>query len=506
MMKTIKNIIVALPICLIFFLSSCSESWLSPAPVNQLITQDSTFLIPENAEKFVNACYNQLLQWEESTFSWIGVSSITSDDADKGSDPGDTGADKNLMDDLTYTSESLSISEVWSGNFNGVTRCNQALANVPKYSIDETFKARLLGEAKFLRAFYYFNLVRCFGDVPLVDGVIDANNPSDIDKAFTRAPKASVYALMESDLNDAINVLPIVDEYDAKDIGRATKGAAMALLAKVSLYEQKWQVVLDLTDNIIDGSAGNYTLVPDYSTIWREAGENSTESLFEIQGRGISPIAAVQQYSEVQSPRGTNAIKYSDGTAALGGWGFNTPTTDLENAYEPGDLRKAATIMHKGDTLWDGAILQNSAANDRYNYKAYVSKRMESFSGDASHTSKNVRILRMGEVYLLNAEAANELGNIPKAQASLNAVRHRAGLGDTPASNQADLRDAIWKERRVELAMEHDRFFDLVRQGRAGAVLRAHGKNFVDGKNEVFPIPQSEIDASLDRYTQNTGY
>ncbi len=505
-MKTYKIILPIFYFCMVYLLSSCSKSWLEPAQPNQIVTEDSTFLNPDNAEKFVNACYTNLLQWQQSTFSWIGVSSITSDDADKGSDPGDTGADKDQMDNLTYTSESLSIIEVWAGNYNGVTACNQALDNVPKFNIDDALRTRLMGEAKFLRAFYYFNLVRVYGDVPLVDKVIDANNPSDIDKAFTRASKDKIYAFIEQDLNDAITALPTVNNYAAKDIGRATKGAAMALLAKVSMYEKKWQQALDLTDQIIGGSAGTYALVPDYAMIWRESGENSTESLFEIQGRGITPIASVQQYSEVQSPRGTNAIKYQDGTLAVGGWGFNTPSLDLDNAYEPGDLRKKATIMHKGDTLWDGAILQQAAANDRYNLKAYVSKKLESYSGDPSHTSKNVRILRMGEVYLINAEAANELGNTSKAQASLNAIRHRAGLGDTPASSQADLRNAIWKERRVELAMEHDRFFDLVRQVRAGDVLRAQGKNFVDGKNELFPVPQKEIDASLGRYTQNPGY
>lgn len=491
---------------MLFLLGSCSDTWLDPALPDQIITEDTTFTIPENAEKFVNACYTNLLQWQQSTFSWIGVSSITSDDADKGSDPGDTGADKNVLDDLSHTSEGLSFGEVWAGNYNGVTACNQAIDKVPIFNIDPALKARLIGEAKFLRAFYYFNLIRCFGDVPLVDKVINADNPSDIDKAFTRAPVSDIYAFMERDLNDAILALPTVDEYDPKDIGRATSGAAMGLLAKISLYEKKWQQTQDLTDQIINKTAGNYSLVPDYSTIWREIGENSTESLFEIQGRGISPIASVQQYSEVQGARGTNAIKYQDGTAAIGGWGFNTPSADLDNAYEPGDLRKKATIMHKGDTLFDGAILLSGAASDRYNYKAYVSKTMESYSGDAAHTSKNVRILRMGEIYLLNAEAANELGNTSKAQSSLNAVRHRAGLEDTPATTQADLRIAIWNERRVELGMEHDRFFDLVRQGRAGEVMRAHGKNFVDGKNELFPIPQIEIDAALGRYTQNPGY
>jgi hypothetical protein len=486
-MKTQNKLILVLAGYLVLCLSSCSDSWLNPAPENQLIEQDSTFIDPANAVEFVNSCYNSLLQWQETTFSWIGMSSITSDDADKGSDPGDLGTDKDQMD-----------------NINGISRCNQAIANVPKYDIDPGLKSRLIGEASFLRAYYYFNLVRCYGDVPLIDGLIDADNPADIEKAATRAPKADVYNLIVSDLTNAMNVLPTVDEYAPEDMGRATKGAAMGLLAKVNMYLKNWQIVQDMTDQIINGSAGTYGLVPDYATIWREVGENSIESLFEIQGRGINPNTGIQGYSVTQGARGN--VKYPDNTPALTGWGFNTPSSDLENAYEPGDMRKAATIMHKGDTLWDGAIVENSVSNDRYNYKAYVSKKNETFNGGDWESNKNVRILRMGEIYLLNAEAANELGNTSKAQSSLNDVRHRAGLGDTPASNQADLRNAIWKERRVELAMEHDRFFDLVRQGRAGEVLRAQGKEFVDGKNEIFPIPQPEIDASQGKYAQNPGY
>lgn len=503
-MKTKYSILLILAGSFALYLSSCSDSWLDPAPENQLIKQDSTFINSENAVKFVNACYNQLLQWNTTTFSWIGMSSITSDDADKGSDPGDLGTDKDQMDNLTYTPTSLSVAEVWSGNYNGISRCNQAIANVPKYDISESLKNRYIGEAKFMRAIYNFNLVRCYGDIPLIDGLIDANSPADLEKAVTRAPTADVYAFIVQDLTDAMNSLPTVDEYDVADLGRATKGAAMGMLAKVKMYQGEWQDVLDLTDQIIAGDVGNYALVADYATIWREVGENSEESLFEIQGRGINPNSGVQGYFATQGPRG--AVKYPDNSAALTGWGFNTPSEDLENAYEVGDLRKNATIMHRLDTLWDEAVIQNSVANPRYNYKAYVSKKLEAFNGNDWESNKNVRILRMGEVYLMNAEAANELGNAALAASSLNAVRQRAGLSDTPAASQADLRLAIWKERRVELAMEHDRFFDLVRQGRAGAVLRAHGKEFVDGKNEVFPIPQTEINASNLKLTQNPGY
>jgi len=503
-MRTLKHTLLLLSGSMLLMLSSCSESWLDPAPENQVIRQDSTFIDVQNAERFVNACYNQLLQWNETTFSWIGMSSITSDDADKGSDPGDLGTDKDQMDNLTYSPTSLSVGEVWVGNYNGVTRCNQAIDNVPRYNIPEDLKTRLIAEARFLRAYYYFNLVRCYGDVPLVDKVIDADNAADLEKAVARAPVADVYALIESDLEFAMSNLPANHEYEARDLGRATRGAAAGMLAKVRMYLKEWDSVLDLTNQIIDGELGTYGLADDYALIWREEGENSEESLFEIQGRGLTPNAGIQGYFVTQGVRG--GITYPDNSAALGGWGFNTPSADLESAYEADDVRKDATIMYKGQTLWDGATIQANASNERYNYKSYVSKLSESFNGADWESNKNVRILRMGEIYLINAEAANELGNITQAQASLNAVRDRAGLGDTPASNQAALRDAIWQERRVELAMEHDRFFDLVRQGRAGNVLRAHGKEFVDGKHELFPIPQSEIAASDDKYTQNPGY
>ena len=339
-MKTQNKLILVLAGYLVLCLSSCSDSWLNPAPENQIVKQDSTFIDPANAVEFVNSCYNSLLQWQETTFSWIGMSSITSDDADKGSDPGDLGTDKDQMDNLTYSPTSLSVAEVWTGNFNGISRCNQAIANVPKYDIDAALKSRLIGEAQFLRAYYYFNLVRCYGDVPLIDGLIDANNPADIQKAATRAPKADVYNLIVKDLTDAMNALPTVDEYAPEDMGRATKGAAMGLLAKVNLYLKNWQEVQDLTDQIINGSCGN--LWPG-SGLCQPSGVKQEKTawnhLFEIQGRGINPNTGVQGYAATQGAQGD--VKYPDGTPAVTGWGFNTPSADLEAAYEPGDLRKA---------------------------------------------------------------------------------------------------------------------------------------------------------------------
>ncbi|WP_440133495.1 RagB/SusD family nutrient uptake outer membrane protein [Chitinophaga sancti] len=484
-------------------MSACKKDWLNPDVENQLATSDSIYTDNSNATKFTTACYTNLLTWAESSFAWVGLSSITSDDADKGSSSGDNGSDKDQLDAITYTSTSGSLNDGWKGNYQGVSNCNVALQQIPLFTkLDAATATQLKGEARFLRAYYYFNLVRMFGNIPLVDTVLNADDPASLLKGNTQVAPSVIYAFIESDLNYAISVLPTVDNQAAKDIGRANKGAATALLAKVSLYEKKYQQAYDLTTQIISGAVGSYALVSDYSKIWREVGENSTESLFEVQAKSGSPKAGVQQYTVIQSMRGAT---FAGVTTAVTGWGFNTPSEDLDNSYEAGDLRKKATIIHVGDTLFDGVILK-SAVNQRYNYKAYVSATQENYSGDADLTNKNVRILRMGDIYLINAEAANELGNTATAITDVNKIRNRAGLGNTTASTQSDLRTAIWNERRWELAMEHDRFFDLIRQGRAGTVLRALGKKFVDGKNEVFPIPETEISASGNALKQNTGY
>jgi starch-binding outer membrane protein, SusD/RagB family len=476
--------------------SGCKSDWLSPAPENTLIQTDSTFLDEANAEKFVNSCYNWTIQWGQHVFSWIGMSSITSDDADKGSDPGDLGADKDQMDALSYTPTSLSPLEVWEANYTGIGRCNQAIANVPNFTgLDPALASRLVGEAKFLRAYFYFNLVRCFGKIPKIARVYTGEEADQIYKDYSGALPVEIYALIEEDLIDAAAKLPLKSQYESKDLGRATKGAAQGLLSKVYLYQGKWSESLAAANDVIN--SGEYDLEPDFSLIWRQSHEDGIESLFEIEGQNGAEGWGIGGYFVTQGARGPV-------TGGFNGWGFNTPTDDLEAAFEPDDVRKAATIYYVGQTLWDGAVVE-SASNPKYNYKAYVSQSQES-NYDSWSSGKNIRILRYGEILLIKAEAANELGQSNDAVAALNQIRNRAGLANTTASSQGDLREAIRRERRVEMAMEHDRFFDLVRTGRAGEVLRAHGKNFVDGKNEVFPIPQKHIDLSGGLLEQNPGY
>ena len=484
-MKSINNKIIFCLLAAASFLS-CGKKFLNEPP--RTVTIQDLLNSSDGALRLIAAVYNKLYAWEEHSFSWIGISSITSDDADKGSDPGDSGTDKNDLDNWTFTPSAISFSEVWISNFEGIGRATYALKFLP--DINTPDRDRFIGEAKLLRAYFYFNLVRTFGGVPKIDNVLQSE--VDIETASTRASAADIYAYIESDLNDAITKLPV--NVAAAENGRVSRGAAQALLAKVSLYQKKWAQAKSMADAVI--ASGQYSLLTDYSKIWREAGEFSSESIWEVNAIGTTPNKGIEGYFVVQAPRGDNGL----------GWGFNTPTQDLVNAYEPGDVRKAATIMFAGQTLWDGFVVSPLASNPRYNYKSYVSKTKESFNGDDWNSNKNLRILRYGEVLLIKAEAENELGNIGPAQSALNQIRNRAGLPNTTAATQTDLRNAIYKERRVEMAFEHDRMFDLRRTGRAGVVLRAHGKPYVDGKHDLFPIPQHEIDLSNGKLMQNPGY
>jgi hypothetical protein len=475
--------------CLIVILSSCGKDFLTEPP--RKVTIDDLINNPKDGgQRVIGSVYNKLYAWGEHSFSWIGITSIASDDADKGSDPGDTGADKLDLDNWDFTSSSLSFSEVWISNFEGIGRAAYAIRFINEMDLPSDQKIRYVGEAQFLRAYFYFNLVRCFGGVPLIDHVLESQ--ADIDAGSTRASSDQIYAFIVSDLLDAIGKLPA--SVPSSENGRVTSGAAQALLAKVYLYQGNWASSKAMCDAII--SSGRYSLLSDYSKIWREAGEFSAESIWEVNCIGTSPNLGIENYFVVQAPRGAGGL----------GWGFNTPSTDLVNAYEAGDVRKDATIITSGQTLWDGFVTNSAAPNAYYNYKSYVSKTQESFNGDDVNTNKNLRILRYGEILLIKAEVENELQNPAEAIAALNQIRTRANLPNTTATDYASLKEAIWKERRFEMAFEHDRTFDLRRTGRAGTVLRALGKNYVDGKSDLFPIPQSQIELSNYKLTQNPGY
>ncbi len=499
-----KVLFLAIPFV---FFAGCKKSFLEVDPQGQL-TEVQALQDPEAANKMVGGVYNTLYfgGFGNTTvgFLWALANDGASDDADKGSTPGDFDiGGLGDIDNFRHNSNNFIFNNIWSGHYSAIARANNAINILSKSTFDEATKNRLLGEVRFLRGLYYFNLVRAFGGVPKSIRV-PLPSEGNSDELQTRASAAEIYAVVIEDLQFAADNLPLKGDANTQ-VGRANKGAAQSFLAKVYLYQKNWQKVFDLTNAVI--TSGKYSLVSDYNLIFRETGNNNNESVFEVQtGVNAGENAVSPLFSNGQGPRGR------------GGWndlgfGFNTPTSDLASAYEAGDTRRNATIIFinptvagtsTGTVLWDGFRIpsKDSVENERYSYKAYHSTIAESPQVTANKDTKpkNIRLMRYAEVLLMYAEAAAMLGNGDGA-AKLNMVRGRANLTATTLS-QAN----VWKERRTELAMEQDRFFDLVRQGRAGTVLRAHGKPFIDGKHELFPVPQPQRDLSGGRLTQNPGY
>ncbi len=475
-------------------LFGCGEEFLDKKPlVDQ--TADTFFQTGEQAIQATNATYGILRRFDVSVFSYIGMTDIISDDADKGSTPNDATFLREL-DDFEFDASNGGPNAVWGGYYKGVFRANLCLSRIPDVQMDEALKTRLLAENRFLRGYFYFNLVRWFGDVPLITREL---TPSEYEQS--RTPADQVYAQIIEDFTFAAANLPEKSAYPDMDLGRATRGAANGLLSKVHLTLQQWQAARDRAFDVIN--SGEYDLLPDYNRIFLPEGEHSSESVFEISTVALGTGGGGSQYNEVQGVRGTPNL----------GWGFNRPSDDLVAAWPRTDPRRDATIFTVGEVLPDGSAVivgDPGVVAQRQNQKAWVPDG----PGGNGNGGGNIRILRYADVLLIAAEATNELGNTGEALELANRVRTRA-RGDLPvpflpaltANDKDAARKVIWLERRLELAMEQHRYFDLVRQGRAAEVMAAVGKtNFVKGKHELFPIPQSEIDLSNQMLVQNPGY
>ena len=481
---------------LMVMITGCTNSFLD-VPVQGQQPAAQLWQTPTDAANAVNAIYGNLRSYQNVAFAPIAIESVPSDDAVKGSVPSDA-TFINQYDQFTIDPSQGQLNDFWTGQYQNVNLCNQVLGNVAKINMDATLKARYLAEAKFVRAYSYFRLLRAFGHIPLVLKV-------PVTTSELNAPQVvpdSVWVAIERDLTDAASVLP--PSYGPTDIGRATKGAALALHAKVAMYLKHWQDVLNFTNQVI--GLGVYSLFPDYEKMFRIQNENCSESVFEIQANYVAGYdgADLSQYSQFQGDR--------DGVPSPG-FGLNSPTLDLVNEFEAGDPRLPATVMTAGTTTPEGDIvpLPSAGAPSRYNMKSYVPFALSNARGQGA--DQNIRVMRYAEVLLMNAEANNELGNSAAALASLELVRARArALSANPTTtlprvtttNQTALRTAIWHERRVEMGMEFDRFYDLVRQGRAATVLGPLG--FKTGVNENMPIPQNQIDISGGVLKQNPGY
>lgn len=484
---TVKT--MAVMMAFIFASISCSDEFLDVSP--QGAQPEEQFWVNEaDATKAVNAMYANLRGWTQVAFAAMAVESLGSDESEKGSDPGDA-AFLNAFDNFTVTSTEGQLADFWGGQYQSINLANQVITNIPAINMSTSLRDRYIAEAKFIRAYAHFRLVRAFGDVPLRLTV--PKTPAEYN--IPRTPKDQVYAAIEQDLTEAAAVLPA--SYTGADVGRATKGAALALHAKAAMYQAKWQQVADLTNQVM---GLGYSLFPNFQQLFRVPNENSSESIFEIQAALIqgNPDASNSQYSQHQGVRGTR-----------GGWGFHNPTEALANAFEPNDPRQNATIIFRGEITPQGDAIPANVPNPRYNEKSYV-PFSEILAGYNEGAQQNIRVLRYADVLLMNAEANNELGNTTAALAALEQVRARARAGNAAilppvvTTDKNALRLAIWRERQVELAMEYDRYFDVIRQGRGAEIFGPKG--WVAGKNEVWPIPQTEIDLSAGLLVQNPGY
>lgn len=463
-------------------------------------------------DQYIFGAYNDMRNYAVHVFAFLHATSIRSDDADKGSTAADGGANSISMDNFPVLPSNGFTNELWTGYFGLINKCNNTIKQIKTNTAiiaTDAVKLQTEGEARMLRAYAYFNMVRFFGRVPLIDSLF--TNPAQQNNVPQSTP-AQLYAFIESDLIFAAANLPL--SWDVKFVGRATKGAANGLLAKVYLTQGKWAQAKAAANAVM--TSGQYDLSTNYDKIFREEGENSKESIFEVQATANAafPTSNGVQYTQVQSVRGTGVWNL--------GWGFNTPSDLLANAYEPNDPRRARTILFTSTATVPGLTIYGETTpvglpNPRYNHKVYSNPSLRASVGSASGWWQNIRLLRYADVVLMYAEASNELGtptDITDARNALNSVRARARIGapggtlpDVTTTDQATLRTAIRQERRVELGMEHDRFFDLVRWGIAQTVLNAAGKtNYSNARDNVLPIPQTQIDLSGGVLTQNPGY
>lgn len=477
---------------LLFFaalvINSCTEDYLD------IVSEDSNsedfFNSQEDYESALVGAYDML----QSTYLNVMLGEIASDNTLAGGESATDVIGIQQIDDMIHTPVNDQLQDIWNWMFAGVNRANFIMEFQNKTDFPD--KPRVIGETRFLRAYYYFELVKFFGDVPLiVDQRFLFGDQFEVD----RTPTAQVYAQIEQDLLFAIDNL----EYTTPDIGRATKGSAQALLGKVYLYQQKYLEATVVLDDLI--LSNEYSLVTDYSTIFENDNENNSESVFEVQysdleGAGFGCL----QCSEGNVAVGFNGIRNYTGPLFDSGFSFNVPTQEVVDLFDAADNRKDTAILDiDAFAAANGATFSTGFEHTGFFNRKYIARQGDLNTGDANLTNpNNYRAIRLADVYLMAAEAYNS-GNLGDGQAQiyLNIVRNRAGLPDIFPTGSA-LGDAIFLDRRLELVGEGHHFFDLVRTGRASSEI----DGFVAGKNEVFPIPLEEILLTGNRWNQNPNY
>lgn len=501
MKKNIFKIIIASTMLL-----ACKDEMLTIDPAIPINSVDNFYKTEADAIAAVNATYTPLSTIYNGSAWHLG--DIMSDDSDLGGGGGGDGVEVLELDNFSVTSFNPIINVMWSQCYFGVLRANIVVEKIPSISsMSPTLQARAIGEAKFLRALYYFHLVRLFGDVPMYTKVITAEEAAGI----ARTSKADVYKQIIEDLKAAEKVLPAT--YGSADKGRATAGAAKGILASVYLtIGDKANAAVKAKEIIDNKNAYGYDLHADYSDNFKLENENGKESLFEVQFRSgggtWSIYGAGTPMNTFFGPRAQNIVPES-------GYGFNVPTKDFVDQYEKSgasyatiiDKRRNRSIWIPGDVY--GSYTQPTSlvgSPNGFNVKKFFIP-IENQTGDDGQwrSALNVPIMRYAEILLIYAEAAGPAAG----KASLDLVRARAGLAPIAAGmSDANWLSAVYKERRLEFAFEMHRWYDLLRHPDSNYfvnVLKAAGKTNVSAKHRYMPIPQGERDKNSN-LTQNEGY
>lgn len=479
-----KQILLLLALITCF---GCSEEYL-----------DKTEEYSIDSENYFNSeddYYNALIgvyDILQSTYVNVLLGEIASDNTLSGGGSATDVIGFQQIDEMEHTPVNDNLDDVWDWNFAGVQRANYLLEFKDKTDFEG--KEKIIAEARFLRAYFTFELLKWFGPIPIKG---DERFVLGDEKIIPRATREEVYARIESDLLFAIDNL----DYTAPQVGRVTKGAAQALLGKAYLYQEKFtqsaQVLTDLINN------GPYELV-DYDILFEQEGENSAESVFEVQYTGEEGAGfGCLQCSEGNVAVGFQGIRNYTGPLFESGFSFNVPVQEVVDLFTEDDIRKEVSILDiEAWAAQTGATYSEGYKHTGYFNRKYLPRKNDNL-GDANLTQpNNYRAIRFADVLLMAAEALNR-GSIDdtRARMYLNMVRERAGLDEVEVSGN-NLTEAIYRDRRLELVGEGHRFFDLVRTGRAAQEI----EGFTTGKNEVFPIPLEEIEFSEGNWEQNPGY
>lgn len=412
-------------------------------------------------------------------------------------------SDRIAIDRYVHTADNGVLRGMYNSFYQGISRANDVLSNVEAAPVSDAVKQQATGEALFLRGFYYHYLVRWFGPLPLTTQPI-----TDVNSAIVaRSPTADVYQQIIADLNGAIERLPAT--YDEADLGRATKGAAQTALAKVYMSLQNWSEVRTQLEAVIN--SGDYELFDTYAEIFYPENKNSKEHIFMIQHLlDASSGSLLGGYMTSFFPR-SSSLAFSTFYPTEG-------PTGIYQAYEEGDVRRDlyltpdGTYTYQGNVISQDGILIDNVGDSIVVDRVYVAKYYEP-QARRSNSDMNFPLLRYADVLLMYAEVLNELEGGPndEAYSAVNRVQTRAGLAPLEGLTQGQFREAIYQERRVELAFEGHRWFDLKRTGRLIDVMQAHlldefGEVTIEPYHVLYPIPIQEVQLSLGVITQNEGY